>query len=104
MSKKYNRDSFETNNTGNDLHGRGANQQEDVAQSSATKHYDRDAFETNNSNDLHGHGVNQPNGDVQMRQNITIEMHLKQITGNDLHGRGANQPNGDLNKCDKTLR
>ena len=49
MSKKYNRDSFETNNTGNDLHGRGANQQEDVAQSSATKHYDRDAFETNNS-------------------------------------------------------
>ena len=60
MSKKYNRDSFETNNTGNDLHGRGANQQEDVAQSSATKHYDRDAFETNNSgNDLHGHGVNQ---------------------------------------------
>ncbi|MFW0764191.1 hypothetical protein ACN0IU_10890, partial [Staphylococcus hominis] len=26
----------------------------------ATKHYDRDAFETNNSsNDLHGHGVNQ---------------------------------------------
>ncbi|WP_186364432.1 hypothetical protein, partial [Staphylococcus hominis] len=34
--------------------------QEDVAQSSATKHYDRDAFETNNSsNDLHGHGVNQ---------------------------------------------
>ena len=60
MSKKYNRDSFETNNTSNDLHGRGANQQEDVAQSSATKHYDRDAFETNNSsNDLHGHGVNQ---------------------------------------------
>ena len=32
-----------------------------------------------------------------MRQNITIEMHLKQITRNDLHGRGANQPNGDLN-------
>ena len=60
MSKKYNRDSFETNNTSNDLHGRGANQQEDVAQSNATKHYDRDAFETNNSgNDLHGHGVNQ---------------------------------------------
>ncbi|WP_179108578.1 hypothetical protein, partial [Staphylococcus hominis] len=61
----YDRDAFETNNTSNDLHGRGANQQEDVVQSSATKHYDRDTFETNNSgNDLHGRGVNQPNGDV----------------------------------------
>ena len=60
MSKKYNRDSFETNNTGNDLHGRGANQSNDDVNTNATKHYDRDAFETNNSgNDLHGRGANQ---------------------------------------------
>ena len=82
MSKKYNRDSFETNNTSNDLHGRGANQQEDVAQSSATKHYDRDAFETNNTgNDLHGRGANQQEDVAQSNAtNITIEMHLKRTT------------------------
>ena len=32
-----------------------------------------------------------------MRQNITIEMHLKQITQVMTYMVGANQPNGDLN-------
>ena len=41
MSKKYNRDAFETTNSGNDLHGQGANQQDNTSQSNATKHYDR---------------------------------------------------------------
>ena len=94
MSKKYNRDSFETNNTSNDLHGRGANQQEDVAQSSATKHYDRDAFETNNSgNDLHGRGVNQPNGDVHTNATKHYDRDAFETnnSGNDLHGHGVNQ-------------
>ena len=44
MSKKYNRDAFETTNSGNDLHGKGANQQDNTSQSNATKHYDRDSF------------------------------------------------------------
>ena len=94
MSKKYNRDSFETNNTSNDLHGRGANQQEDVAQSSATKHYDRDAFETNNSgNDLHGRGVNQPNGDVHTNATKHYDRDAFETnnSSNDLHGHGVNQ-------------
>ena len=94
MSKKYNRDSFETNNTSNDLHGRGANQQEDVAQSSATKHYDRDTFETNNSgNDLHGRGVNQPNGDVYTNATKHYDRDAFETnnSGNDLHGHGVNQ-------------
>ncbi|WP_305366865.1 YtxH domain-containing protein, partial [Staphylococcus sp. HMSC057A08] len=59
-TKHYDRDTFETNNSGNDLHGRGVNQPNGDVYTNATKHYDRDAFETNNSgNDLHGHGVNQ---------------------------------------------
>lgn len=45
MSKKYNRDAFETTNSGNDLHGKGANQQDNTSQSNATKHYNRDEFE-----------------------------------------------------------
>ena len=94
MSKKYNRDSFETNNTSNDLHGRGANQQEDVAQSSATKHYDRDAFETNNTgNDLHGRGANQQEDVAQSNATKHYDRDAFETnnTGNDLHGRGANQ-------------
>ncbi|MEJ7535823.1 hypothetical protein, partial [Staphylococcus hominis] len=85
---------FETNNTGNDLHGRGANQQEDVAQSNATKHYDRDTFETNNSgNDLHGRGVNQPNGDVYTNATKHYDRDAFETnnSGNDLHGHGVNQ-------------
>ena len=59
-TKHYDRDAFETNNSGNDLHGRGANQPNGDVNTNATKHYDRDAFETNNSgNDLHGRGANQ---------------------------------------------
>ncbi|MEJ7532010.1 hypothetical protein WL482_07680, partial [Staphylococcus hominis] len=59
-TKHYDRDAFETNNSGNDLHGRGANQPNGDLNTNATKHYDRDAFETNNSgNDLHGRGANQ---------------------------------------------
>ena len=72
-TKHYDRDAFETNNTGNDLHGRGANQQEDVAQSNATKHYDRDAFETNNTgNDLHGRGANQQEDVAQSSATKTL--------------------------------
>ena len=37
MSKKYNRDAFETTNSGNDLHGKGANQQDNTSQSNATE-------------------------------------------------------------------
>ena len=99
MSKKYNRDSFETNNTSNDLHGRGANQQEDVAQSSATKHYDRDAFETNNTgNDLHGRGANQQEDVAQSSATKHYDRDAFETnnSGNDLHGRGVNQPNGDV--------
>ena len=47
-TKHYDRDAFETNNSGNDLHGRGANQPNGDLNTNATKHYDRDAFETNN--------------------------------------------------------
>ena len=99
MSKKYNRDSFETNNTSNDLHGRGANQQEDVAQSNATKHYDRDAFETNNtSNDLYGRGANQQEDVAQSSATKHYDRDTFETnnSGNDLHGRGVNQPNGDV--------
>ncbi|RLY80244.1 hypothetical protein D9V10_07585, partial [Staphylococcus hominis] len=94
MSKKYNRDSFETNNTGNDLHGRGANQSNDDVNTNATKHYDRDAFETNNSgNDLHGRGANQPNGDLNTNATKHYDRDAFETnnSGNDLHGRGANQ-------------
>ena len=94
MSKKYNRDSFETNNTSNDLHGRGANQQEDVAQSSATKHYDRDTFETNNTgNDLHGRGANQQEDVAQSNATKHYDRDAFETnnTSNDLYGRGANQ-------------
>ena len=100
MSKKYNRDSFETNNTGNDLHGRGANQPNGDVNTNATKHYDRDAFETNNSgNDLHGRGANQPNDDVNTNaiKHYDRDAFETNNTGNDLHGRGANQPNDDVN-------
>ena len=45
MSKKYNRDAFEVTNSGNDLHGKGANQQDSATQSNVTKHYNRDEFE-----------------------------------------------------------
>ena len=94
MSKKYNRDSFETNNTGNDLHGRGANQSNDDVNTNATKHYDRDAFETNNSgNDLQGRGANQPNGDLNTNATKHYDRNAFETnnSGNDLHGRGANQ-------------
>ena len=94
MSKKYNRDSFETNNTSNDLHGRGANQQEDVAQSSATKHYDRDTFETNNTgNDLHGRGANQQEDVAQSNATKHYDRDAFETnnSGNDLHGHGVNQ-------------
>ena len=94
MSKKYNRDSFETNNTSNDLHGRGANQQEDVAQSSATKHYDRDAFETNNTgNDLHGRGANQQEDVAQSSATKHYDRDAFETnnSSNDLHGHGVNQ-------------
>ena len=66
MSKKYNRDAFETTNSGNDLHGKGANQQYNTSQSNATKHYDRDSFATSNTgSDLHGQGANQQDSAAQ---------------------------------------
>ena len=79
MSKKYNRDAFETTNSGNDLHGKGANQQDNTSQSNATKHYDRDSFATSNTgSDLHGQVlINKIVQHNQMRQNITTEMNLK---------------------------
>ena len=93
MSKKYNRDAFETTNSGNDLHGKGANQQDNTSQSNATKHYDRDPFATSNTgSDLHGQGANQQDSaHNQMRQNITTEMNLKNNFGHDLHDNGPNQ-------------
>ena len=45
MRQSIDRDSFATSNTGSDLHGQGANQQDSAAQSNATKHYNRDEFE-----------------------------------------------------------
>ena len=57
--------------TGNDLHGHGVNQPNGDVYTNATKHYDRDAFETNNTgNDLHGRGANQQEVRKVMRQNI----------------------------------
>ena len=41
MSKKYNRDSFETNNTAMIYMVSGANQSNDDVNTNATKHYDR---------------------------------------------------------------
>lgn len=95
MSKKYNRDAFETTNSGNDLHGKGANQQDSAAQSNATKHYNRDEFEKNNfGHDLHDNGPNQKNG--KSRQGLNTEHYnrdefVTNNTGKDLHGQGENQ-------------
>lgn len=95
MSKKYNRDAFETTNSGNDLHGKGANQQDNTSQSNATKHYNRDEFEKNNfGHDLHDNGPNQKNG--KSRQGLNTEHYnrdefVTNNTGKDLHGQGENQ-------------
>ncbi|MDO0994702.1 YtxH domain-containing protein [Staphylococcus borealis] len=95
MSKKYNRDAFETTNSGNDLHGQGANQQDSTAQSNATKHYNRDDFEKNNhGHDLHDNGPNQKDG--KSRQGLNTEHYNRDAfvtnnSGKDLHGQGANQ-------------
>lgn len=95
MSKKYNRDAFEVTNSGNDLHGKGANQQDSATQSNATKHYNRDEFEKNNfGHDLHDNGPNQKNG--KSRQGSNTEHYnrdefVTNNTGKDLHGQGENQ-------------
>ncbi|MEJ7345063.1 YtxH domain-containing protein [Staphylococcus haemolyticus] len=95
MSKKYNRDAFEVTNSGNDLHGKGANQQNSATQSNATKHYNRDEFEKNNfGHDLHDNGPNQKNG--KSRQGSNTEHYnrdefVTNNTGKDLHGKGENQ-------------
>ncbi len=95
MSKKYNRDAFEVTNSGNDLHGKGADQQDSATQSNATKHYNRDEFEKNNfGHDLHDNGPNQKNG--KSRQGSNTEHYnrdefVTNNTGKDLHGQGENQ-------------
>ncbi|WP_233642935.1 hypothetical protein [Staphylococcus devriesei] len=97
MSKKYNRDAYESNNSGNDLHGQGANQQDDAAQSNATKHYDRDAFETSNTgNDLHGYGANQQDDAAQSNATKHYDRDAFETnnTGEDLRDNGVNQVNG----------
>ncbi|WP_253902179.1 YtxH domain-containing protein [Staphylococcus haemolyticus] len=97
MSKKYNRDAFETTNSGNDLHGKGANQQDNTSQSNATKHYDRDSFVTSNTgSDLHGQGANQQDSAAQSNatKHYNRDEFEKNNFGHDLHDNGPNQKNG----------
>ena len=97
MSKKYNRDAFETTNSGNDLHGKGANQQDNTSQSNATKHYDRDSFATSNTgSDLHGQGANQQDSAAQSNatKHYNRDEFEKNNFGHDLHDNGPNQKNG----------
>lgn len=97
MSKKYNRDAFETTNSGNDLHGKGANQQDNTSQSNATKHYDRDSFVTSNTgSDLHGQGANQQDSASQSNatKHYNRDEFEKNNFGHDLHDNGPNQKNG----------
>ncbi|WP_227489725.1 YtxH domain-containing protein [Staphylococcus haemolyticus] len=97
MSKKYIRDAFETTNSGNDLHGKGANQQDNTSQSNATKHYDRDSFVTSNTgSDLHGQGANQQDSASQSNatKHYNRDEFEKNNFGHDLHDNGPNQKNG----------
>ena len=79
MSKKYNRDAFETTNSGNDLHGKGANQQDkhhnQMRQSIMTEIHLQHLIQVVICMDKVL--INKIVQHNQMRQNITTEMNLK---------------------------